>query len=133
MTAQAQVEVNHAEENAKAWYASIIEMLQALNADTDEVDQKYEDAMQAIHESVLSVMVRDGWRNPYGDNTSLPEEYEILLTTGGPALRIHGGLDEYGQPCGAELQYQDWGTRWTRYPSPEADLLRFAQCFYFGE
>jgi hypothetical protein len=123
-------ETNHAEENAKAWYASIIEMLQALNADTDEVDQKYEDAMQVIHESVLSVMVRDGWHQPGGDSD--PEEYEILLTTGGPALRIYGHLTSDSEPHTAEMQYQDWGTRWTRYPSPETDLLRFAQCFYFG-
>jgi hypothetical protein len=134
MTAQAQIEVNHAEENAKAWYASIIEMLQALNADTDEADQKYEDAMQVIHESVLSVMVRDGWREPgqtFAEDGA--EEYEILLTTGGPALRIYGHLNSNGEPHSAEMQWQDWGTRWTRYPSPEADLLRFAQCFYFGE
>jgi hypothetical protein len=131
MNAQAQAEVNHAEENAKAWYASIIEMLQALDADTDERNQKYEDAMQTIHESVLSVLVRSDWHIP--GETSEPGEYEILLSTGGPALRIVGELDDYKQPRTAEMQHQDWFTPWTRYPSPETDLLRFAQCFYFGD
>lgn len=37
----------------------------------------------------------------------------VLLSTGGPALRIIGGLDEYGQPNEPRLQWQDWGTPWT--------------------
>jgi len=91
-----------------------------------------ENAMQTIQESVLSVTVRDGWHQP-GVPSEGAEEYEILLTTGGPALRIYGELDDYGQPRTAELQMQDWFTPWTHYPSPQADLLRFASCFYFGE
>ena len=100
-----------------------------------------------IEQSVLSVMVRDGWRNP---GEALPscgaEEFEILLTTGGPALRIIGELDDYGQANNARLEYQDWGTPWTRFSAyqedgvsiqeasaAESDVLTFAQCFYFGE
>jgi hypothetical protein len=118
-------EINHAEQNAAAWYADIVEMLTWEDSPSDE-------QMERIQESPLSVTVRDGWHVP-GNHSEGPEEYEILLTTGGPALRIYGHLDAYSQPHSAELQYQDWGTPWTRYPSPEADLLRFAQCFYFGE
>jgi hypothetical protein len=135
MTAQAQVTENHALENAKAWYAEIIDMLKKLDgARSNDHEGETEEAEQVIHESVLSVMVRDGWREAgqtFAEDGA--EEYEILLTTGGPALRIYGHLDAYSQPHSAELQYQDWGTPWTRYPSPEADLIRFAQCFYFGE
>ena len=131
---------DHGEQNAKAWLGSIEEMLAALNA-TDrtnlegsrEWDRKREDADQTIHESVLSVMVRDGWRMPDGATDEGPDEYEILLSTGGPALRIYGRLSDHGEPSSAELQHQDWGTPWTRYPAPEAILLAFAQRFYFGE
>jgi hypothetical protein len=93
-----------------------------------------DEARQAIEESVLSVMVRDGWRSP-GQSTSEdgPEEYEILLSTGGPALRIYGKLDRHSQPDTAELQMQDWFTPWTRYPASEETLLAFASVFWFGE
>jgi len=121
----------HARENAKGWLASIEEMLASLTPDasTYETEEK-----QNIHESVLSVMVRDDWRQPSSSECREgPDEYEILLTTGGPALRIWGKLDEHCQPHTAELQMQDWGTPWTRYPAPEATLINFASCFYFGD
>jgi hypothetical protein len=135
MNTQVQVE-NHAEYNADGWAESIVEMLSKLEADTDEVTTEYEDAMQTIHESVLSVTVRDGWREA-GSTTAEDgaEEYEILLSTGGPAARIYGRLDQYSQPESAELQVQDWFKPWTRSKNPitQETLLKFAQCFYFGE
>jgi hypothetical protein len=134
---QTQKIINHAEANAEAWYAEIVNMLAKLNnipTGSLAYDREREEAEQTIHESVLSVMVRDGWRIPGTmDGTHEPEEYEILLTTGGPALRIIGQLGQCSEPETAEMQYQDWGTPWTRYPSPSADLIKFAQCFYFGD
>lgn len=53
-----------------------------------EPDERSEDAEQMIHEDPLSVLVRDGWREPGGHTDEGPEEYEILLSTGGPATRI---------------------------------------------
>lgn len=92
-----------------------------------------EEGEQRIHESVLSVMVRDGWRQPGASTDDGSDEYEILLSTGGPALRIWGKLGRYSEPESAELQMQDWGTPWTRYPASEETLLEFARRFYFGE
>ena len=92
-----------------------------------------DEARETIEQSVLSVMVRDGWRQPGASQEDGPEEYEILLSTGGPALRIVGQLDQHNQPSSAELQHQDWGTPWTRFPAPEATLLAFASVFWFGE
>lgn len=98
-----------------------------------------EDARERIEESALSVQVRGGWYIPgeAHDRIGEPEEFEILLTTGGPALRIRGELDEHCQPRRAWLEYQDWGTPWTEFLGPEApsqdDLLAFASVFYFGE
>jgi len=60
----------------------------------------------------------------------------ILLSTGGPAARIIGRLNDYNEPETATLQYQDWGTPWTTYPTTaenEYTLLQFAAFFYYGE
>lgn len=89
---------------------------------------------ERIQEGPLSVEVRSGWYEPGDDST--PEEFCILLSTGGPALRLMGDLDEHGQPTRAYLQYQDWGTPWTDYWAGEGSgevLLTYAQQFYFGE
>ena len=88
-----------------------------------------------IQEGPLSVEVRSGWDAPGADREA-PEEFCILLSTGGPALRLCGDLNEYGQPTRAYLQYQDWGTPWTNYYAGDGSgdiLLTYAQQFYFGD
>jgi hypothetical protein len=134
MSIQEQDKVEHAKSNAAGWLSSIEEMLEPLDI-VDEEDPSHDEAMQTIHESVLSVLVRDGWREPGGEigPNGDAEEYEILLSTGGPALRIWGKLDQYSEPESAELQMQDWFLPWTRFPAAEATLLQFARCFYFGD
>jgi hypothetical protein len=99
---------------------------------TSETDHNLE---QEIHESPLSVLVRDGWRQPGGTpEDGGPEEYEILLSTGGPALRIYGRLNEHSEPDTAELQWQNWFKPWTRCTfADETVLLEYAQHFYFGD
>lgn len=153
---------NHAIENARAWYANIKEMVAAHEAacaksEADDVasgtryehkagydaTEETEAAQQVIWESPLSVQVRSGWHTPdlhYGSHQ--PTEYEILLTYGGPGLRITGALDEGCAPTSATLEWQAWGTPWTPLHMSEladqasevdATLLRFASHFYFGE
>jgi len=137
---------SNAEGNARAWYESICEMVEALKScEKMEQDACRDDARDIITESVLSVEVRSGWYMP--GQTPKPEEYSILLTTGGPALRLIGDLDEYGQPETARLEYQDWGTPWTEYnpghhndtfkpddyDAYDSTLLAFVSCFYYGE
>lgn len=93
-----------------------------------------EDAEQRIMEDPLSVQVRNGWHDPGAE--SEPEEFEILLSTGGPATRIIGELDEHCEPTRARLQAQDWFTQWTDYTGDavsQGDLLTYCRCFYFGE
>ena len=89
---------------------------------------------ERIQESPLSVEVRSGWASP--GETMEAEEFCVLLSTGGPALRIRGELDgQYKQPRHARLEYQDWGTPWTEYHGEgcdQDDLLTFAQQFYFA-
>ncbi len=92
------------------------------------------DADQArlmIEEDALSVQVRSGWVSP-GEEMQA-EDFEILLATGGPAVRIRGELDANGEPHRAWLEVQDWGKPWTQYFGIEKDtLLAYANCFTYG-
>ena len=133
--------------NARSWYESICEMVEEVDIANEAADRDgaLDDARQHIEESILSVEVRTGWYMP--GQTPKPEEYMILLTTGGPALRLIGDLDEYGQPETARLEYQDWDPPWTEYNPGHHDdafkpedydaydstLLAFASVFYYGE
>ena len=104
-------------------------------------DGKQEEARN----EALSVEFRSGWTsNP---EEMKPEEFKILLSTGGPACQIVGKID-YGscEPIDIEIQYQDWGTPWEplqlnstyadKSPNITSDyeaLEWFCNCFYFGE
>lgn len=87
-----------------------------------------------LEEMPLSVLVRSGWYSP-GEESTPPAEYEILLSTGGPAVRVYGTLNEYGEPDSAELQVQDWFKPWARaaFPTNEDVLIEFARAFWLGE
>ena len=84
----------------------------------DEMDWGYDPDHDAVVDAIrdlvtedpLSVQVRSDWHN-LGD-TPEAAEFNILLCTGGPAVRIYGDLhDEQVSSCW--LQHQDWGTPWT--------------------
>lgn len=85
-------------------------------------------------EQPLSVAVRcSEWQDPCDMQDLGPDEFQILLSTGGPALRIVGDLNAYCEPCRARLQHQDWGTPWTEWLDVDHDaLLWFAGLFWFG-
>jgi hypothetical protein len=124
--------LEHAKEQGKAQYDSIRELAARLNDDPDN-----DRARDAIHEDALSVLVRSGWHVP-GSDACKPEEFEILLCTGGPAVRLRGTLDNYGQPDTVKMQVQDWFEPWTDFePANREDsdkvLLTYARCFYFGD
>ena len=89
---------------------------------------------ERIQECPLEVSVRTGWHSP--GSKAEDEEFLILLSTGGPALRIVGDLGRYNQPENPRLQFQDWGTPWTDF-STDGDedeaLEKFCTQFYFGE
>ena len=108
-------ETNHAERNATG-HAQTIEALYELSCwDTDQsqpltleahsvLDDLDWDAEtgtpEILQEAItdyangmpLSVLVRSGWYIP-GTAPGYAEEFEILLSTGGPACRIIGQLD----------------------------------------
>ena len=84
-----------------------------------------EEAEEAIYNNPLDIQYRSGWASSAEDLE--PEEFSILLCTGGPAVRIVGELGNHGEPCRAWLEYQDWGTPWTMLFDGQSDALDYAQ------
>lgn len=110
-----------------------LEELEALREAAGDCED-LEDAEQRILESPLDISVRTGWYSP--GSAPEPEEFQILLCTGGPAVRIRGELDAGKEPARAWLEYQDWGTPWAEYHGDGMnanDLLKYSRRFYFGE
>jgi hypothetical protein len=125
-----------------AWDDENGEELAELVAMAGEAESR-EDAEQRIQEDPLSLEVRSGWTS-LGEPLEA-EEFNILLTTGGPAVRIVGELRD-GEPHRAWLEVQDWFTPWTQYfgqtdpndpgalinQASQDVLLTYARQFYFG-
>lgn len=105
------------------------------NEKDDLEDRKLKEAIEEeIQESPLSVEIRYGWHAPGSDQKDCDAEYMILLSTGGPALRLTGTLGKYNEPDSARLEHQNWFTPWTEYHDVDEDiLLWFARFFYFGD
>lgn len=123
-----------AHEQVGVYLKIIVELIRRLRAAQDAGDEAAEDAARSeIEELPLEVTVRSGWRRP--GEVMEPEEYQILLATGGPAVRITGVLARWGDPITATLEYADWGAPWTVYladAEEEKVLLEFARQFYYG-
>ena len=87
-----------------------------------------------VTEDPLEIQVRSDWHN-LGD-TPEAAEFNILLCTGGPAVRILGKLRNE-QPCSCCLQHQDWGTPWTDVvsltTSQRKALQWYCEQFYWGD
>lgn len=94
---------------------------------------------QRAREKPLSVLVRSDWHAPGDDAATGSGEFELLLSTGGPACRITGCLDRGGPSHQAgerpDIQWQDWGEPWTVAPYRVClDALQwFCELFYYGE
>jgi len=124
----------HALENAKGHIQNMVKDFKK-----DQLFEKIKDydAQDQLRESILtsalSVEFRSGWYS-LGENPLTAEEFKILLSWGGPALRIIGELDA-DFPVNPKLQYQDWGTPWIDFEITEDQqkaLNWFCNCFYFG-
>ena len=148
-TTTTQTATRHTDDTlASVWlgaYSSIREMTEALR-DAGDDDDATDAARKVIQQDPLSVEVRSDWHAP-GAEDATPAEFCILLSTGGPASRIIGTLDEHGEPETARLEVQDWGTPWAgQWGTAEVQaalgdgaadvsdvLLAYAREFYFGE
>ena len=136
----------HAITNARGQLESIKELYRNYKQAESDGDYTREDEIrEQAQDEALSVEFRSGWTsNP---EEMKPEEFKILLSTGGPACQIVGKID-YGscEPIDIEIQYQDWFTPWEplqlnstyadKSPNITSDyeaLEWFCNCFYFGE
>lgn len=110
--------------------ADELEELEAAAGDCEDQDE----ARERIQEDALEVQVRSGWHAP-GENAE-PEEFYILLCTGGPAVRIVGELSN-GSPERPRIEYQDWGTPWTELVSIDSHEREALEAYcaehYIGE
>jgi len=127
---------SHAVENGQAWLETITDQLARLKAACRDSDDAYETIREEILESPLSVEVRSDWQ-PMGQPLQA-SQFCILLSTGGPALRIVGDLGLFNCPENSRLEIQDWGTPWQELPQAAnaatgAILDAWAAQFYFGE
>lgn len=103
--------------------------LQSEAGDCEDSDE----ARQLIEEDPLSILVRSSWHYVCDENP-VNVEFQILLSTGGPASRIIGELNSYNEPSNMRLEVQDWGTPWTEYRDTDYGILvDYCECFYFGE
>jgi hypothetical protein len=116
-----------------AWYAEYAdELAELIEAAGDCEDQ--EEARRRIEEDALSVQVRSDWHSPGEDAED--SEFEILLCTGGPAVKIWGELNQRKEPDRALIYFQDWFTSWEELILDREDadaVLEYCKCFYFGE
>lgn len=115
--------------------AALSEWLEENGDEMDELSteagdcEDEDDARTRIYEDPLSVEVRSGWVSQGAEMEA--DEFQILLCTGGPAVRIMGELDDRGTPCRAWMEYQDWGTPWTQYFGAEQSrLIAYASYFF---
>ena len=142
MTTSQQKKENHALNNAIGHLKSMVEnfeeisYLNSLNPTTEEQENRIEEITQEVLNSALSLEFRSGWYSSLYDRVRIgePEEFKILLTWGGPALRVIGEIEE-NYAVNPKLQFQDWGTPWTdlEITEDQQDALNwFCNCFYFG-
>ena len=129
-----QQQLSPGQENARAHVDNVcalyVRYLEGMITSDEEVEEVQEEA----RELALSVQVQSGWQTP--GQTLSPEEGCILLTTGGPALRLLVELDVDAAPCSCELQWADWGTPWQHFHLTEAEdqaMDWFAELFWYGE
>jgi hypothetical protein len=146
--------VNETEERAKtqarAQLAGIAEMVTRLqqaeaqgigtedhgDLEVWQQHKAFEEALDDILASALSVDVRTDWHGVGAVEACKPTHYKIMLCWGGPAVQIVGTLDGFNVPDSVSLQYQDWFTEWTNYPLTDAEaetLMQYTQQFPFDQ
>ena len=143
----------HAISNARGQLETIKELyrefkkqedLEAWDCGSNVYNWTSEGIREKAQDEALSVEFRSGWTSNL--ESMEPEEFKILLSTGGPACQIIGKLDQYKQPTDIEIQYQYWGTPWeplqlnSTYADKSPNITNdyealewFCNCFYFGE
>jgi hypothetical protein len=128
---------NDAIESARAWADEIAEWFKTSNDWRDASRSERETLVDPDDDKPepLSVLIRSDWHTP-GTPSDKAIEYEILLSTGGPAVRLTGSLNQYGEASSVMLQCQNWFTNWTGVACDDDTseaLQAYVATFYFGE
>ncbi len=125
------------------WHYWVTQDGTMLDDDPDEVEElaeleeaagdcESEDAArQRIEEDALSVEVRSSWTSVGED--LMPEEFRIVLCTGGPHVEIVGDLDESREPSRVRVIYKDWSESGELFDFDHDAVLTYCRCFFFGE
>jgi len=138
-------EHNHALRNAEAHIAGWVDAYagynQLVSGESDEVTYDGEtftdeaELANRVQETALDLQVRSPWHSP-GMGDSTPAEFQVLVTTGGPAFRIIGELDQHNHTVNVRAEHQDWGTPWTGVDldnEQQEAVDWFAGLFFYGE
>jgi hypothetical protein len=133
MTTATMTQPDHAQECAASYMAEIDRLCRMFHRCGKSGHNAWaEDIYDRLTEMPLSTNVRCGWR-VIGEKP-VDCEYEILLRTEGPAVRITGDLDSYGDPVTATLECKELGAHWRRARDQDKlTLMIFANMFYYGE
>lgn len=106
--------------------ASELAELESVAGDCADEDE----ARCRIEEDPLSVEIRSGWANSRAEFE--PEEFRIVLCTGGPHVEIVGDLDR-GEPSHPRILYRDWGVSGELFDFDREAVLTYCRVFYFGD
>lgn len=86
---------------------------------------------EMVREYPLSVEYRCGaWQ--LSPESCEPDEFRILITTGGPAVAVFGDLSCSGYASDPELKGQDWFTQWEPVDCDSDALQWFCDQLIFG-
>jgi hypothetical protein len=105
--------------------ADELEELEAAAGDCESAD----DAQERISEDPLSIEVRSGW-SEVGD-TLAPDEFRVVLCTGGPHVEILGDLDGHGEPDRVRVMYRGWGESGELHDFDHEAVLTYCRQFTY--
>jgi hypothetical protein len=113
-----------------AQLAEVARLAELLEADPD--NDELQDELRAL---ALSQEVRSDWRCLSIAGETEPDEWRLVLCTGGPHVEVRGEFNNYGDPETASLWAADWGQSLAEVPISQSSadlLLWFGQTFYWG-
>jgi hypothetical protein len=86
-----------------------------------------DEAFERIQEDALSVR----YFGERVDGVWSIDKVEILVTTGGPAVRVMCDIDD-NEPVNCWLEVQDWGKPWSQYYCDRDVLLQYCETILGG-